>query len=439
MAWKKVKLGDIIKPIKNHIEISDDVEYKQVTIKLWGKGIKLRGLKYGSEIKVKRQNVAKNGDFIISKIDARHNAFGFISDELDDSIVSNDFPLFEVNLKLVRLDFFKELVKLPLFEDFCKKASSGTTNRIRLSIPKFLNIDLIIPVDFIEQEKIFNKLQSTKYCFDNFKLNFENQQNYIKKLRESILQEAVQGKLVEQNSSDESAEILFEKIRKEKEQLIKDKKIKKEKPLPEISADEIPYELPSGWKWCRLGDVVRFIDYRGKTPTKTDYGVRLLTAKNVKKGFINLNPEEFISVETYNNYMTRGFPKKNDILITTEAPLGNVANLILDEKVAFAQRVIILQDYISLNKIFLKYVLLSKYFQNLLIFNQSGMTAKGIKSSRLKNLLVPLPPLEEQKRIVKKVDSLMSFCDILESEVLFSKKSAEDLMQSVLREAFSEK
>ena len=108
----------------------------------------------------------------------------------------------------------------------------------------------------------------------------------VKKLREYILNLAVRGKLVEQDENDEPASVLLERIRDEKNRLVKEKKIKKEKTLPEISKDEIPYELPKGWEWVRLGNISQFIDYRGKTPKKTDFGVKLITAKNIKFGYI---------------------------------------------------------------------------------------------------------------------------------------------------------
>ena len=97
-----------------------------------------------------------------------------------------------------------------------------------------------------------------------------------------------------------------------------------------------------GWVDTTIGEHIRFIDYRGKTPKKTQNGLRLITARNVKMGYLQDAPMEFIAPRDYDGWMTRGIPRKGDVLITTEAPLANVAQLDTDEKVAFAQRVIIM-------------------------------------------------------------------------------------------------
>src|SRR6266516_2382951 len=97
------------------------------------------------------------------------------------------------------------------------------------------------------------------------------------------------------------------------------------------------------WQKKTLGDVCRFIDYRGKTPQKTASGLRLITAKNVKMGYLQETPMEFVAPESYEIWMTRGIPKMGDVLFTTEAPLANVAQLDTEEKVVFAQRIIVLQ------------------------------------------------------------------------------------------------
>ena len=116
----------------------------------------------------------------------------------------------------------------------------------------------------------------------------------------------------------------------------------------------------AGWMETTIGQQVRFIDYRGKTPVKTESGIRLVTAKNVKMGFLQATPMEFIASDGYDAWMTWGIPRKGDVLFTTEAPLANVTQLDTDDKVAFAQRIIILQpDASKLDSAFLKYLLLS--------------------------------------------------------------------------------
>ena len=141
-------------------------------------------------------------------------------------------------------------------------------------------------------------------------------------LEQTLLQLAVRGLLVPQDPQDEPASALLARIRAEKDCLIVEGKIKRDKPLAAIAEEEKPFGLPLGWEWARLGALANFIDYRGKTPTKTASGIPLITAKNVRRGFINREPREFIADTAYDAWMTRGLPRMGDLLFTTEAPLG---------------------------------------------------------------------------------------------------------------------
>ena len=126
-----------------------------------------------------------------------------------------------------------------------------------------------------------------------------------------------------------------------------------------------------GWKTEKLNRHVQFIDYRGKTPPKRDVGVRLITAKNVKMGFIRREPEEFIDPSAYDLWMTRGFPERGDVLFTTEAPLGNVAQLDTDEKVVIGQRLITMKpDQAVIDRSFLAFMLMSKPLQDPHVWDQ---------------------------------------------------------------------
>lgn len=162
----------------------------------------------------------------------------------------------------------------------------------------------------------------------------------------------------------------------------------------------------------KLEDVCDFIDYRGKTPTKTESGVRLITAKNVKFGYLSREPLEYIAEEDYVSWMTRGIPTKGDVLITTEAPLGNVAQIDTDDKIALAQRIItLIPKSKNLDKTFLKNALLSDQVQFELNGFATGSTVLGIKSSSLKEISIPLPPLEMQQQIVAEIEGYQKIID----------------------------
>lgn len=163
-----------------------------------------------------------------------------------------------------------------------------------------------------------------------------------------------------------------------------------------------------------LEQVCTFIDYRGKTPEKSNSGYRLITAKNIKNNHFVSEPQEFILPETYKEFMQRGYPKIGDILFTTEAPLGNVCKIPdipeLKPKFGVGQRIVTLQPYNNLlDPTFLEYVLLSKKFQAKLFQKKSGSTVIGIRSKLLKQLTIPVPEYRQQlifTNIVNQIDKL---------------------------------
>jgi type I restriction enzyme S subunit len=194
-----------------------------------------------------------------------------------------------------------------------------------------------------------------------------------------------------------------------------------------------------GWVDSTIGEVIKFIDYRGKTPVKTASGVRLITAKNVKMGYLQESPMEFIAAASYIGWMTRGIPQKGDVLFTTEAPLANVAQLDTDEKVAFAQRIIIMQpNAAKLDSTFLKYLLLSQPVQQRIRTKGTGATVQGIKASLLKLIEISFPKsLAPQEKIVSKLDDLREETQRLAA--VYSRKHAalEALKKSLLHQAFT--
>lgn len=183
---------------------------------------------------------------------------------------------------------------------------------------------------------------------------------------------------------------------------------------------------------------IKFIDYRGKTPKKTKTGLRLITAKNIKLGSLNLEPREYVDPEIYDSWMVRGIPREGDVLFTTEAPLANVAQLDTDEKVVFAQRCIILHPERSIiNPSFLKYMLLTNPVRQSVFANATGTTVSGIRSALLKKIEIFVPDLELQNMIVSRLDKISG--QITAAESLYQKKInyLKTLKQSLLTQAFS--
>ena len=286
---------------------------------------------------------------------------------------------------------------------------TGSTNQKELSSDSLSM--LIVPLPPLEEQR-----RNVKKIEDAFsvlaiidKLQSQYRNNQIS-LKSKLIDAAIQGKLTEQLPEDGTADKLYQQIQQEKKKLAQEGKIKESKKLlPPVMEDEKPFIAPRSWKWGRLIDIFNFIDYRGATPTKTKTGIPFITAKNVRQGFIDYSIKEFISEEDYHNRQSRGISHKGDVLFTTEAPMGYAAIADLDTYSA-GQRLITLQQYgessVLDNKYYMYYIA-TNYFQRQLLEKSSGTTVKGIKADRLKQFVVPIPPLAEQKRIVECLEQLM--------------------------------
>jgi type I restriction enzyme, S subunit len=236
---------------------------------------------------------------------------------------------------------------------------------------------------------------------------------HVHQVRQAILDLAVKGRLVTQRQTDTPARTALIETDGTRAKIAHSDRRAASGQQPLLGAD-LRWDVPAGWEWRGLADLVLFIDYRGRTPSKTTSGIRLVTAKNVRPGRLSPQPEEFISPEEYTRWMTRGLPKPGDVLFTTEAPMGNAAVVRDEEPFALAQRVIDLRSYGAIDPGFLALQLAAAPFQTVLDATATGLTAKGIKAAKLKRLPIAVPPLEEQGRIVAKATELMGVCDEME-------------------------
>lgn len=291
---------------------------------------------------------------------------------------------------------------------------------------------------------------------DKIQKNIENELKLISQLKQSILQEAIQGKLTEdwrtQNPNTEPASELLKRIKAEKAQMVKEKnlstslktRIKKEKPLPAILDDEIPFELPEGWVWCRLGEVSFYLNGKGfeSLDFQKSTGVKCIKITNAGVGKIiatdDTLPQHF--KEKYSDYLVY----EKDIVIALTRPYiaaGLKVSLCPKEydESLLNQRVAVIKGCLIENLFIYKFLrsdfVLKGYKDE---FDSKGQQP-NLKTEHITNLLIPLPPLEEQKAIVQKVEALMEKCNILEQEITKSEQHTEMLMQAVLKEAFEGK
>ena len=274
-----------------------------------------------------------------------------------------------------------------------------------------------------EQKRIVAKIEELLPLIDRYEKAWSRLEEFNKRfpddMQKSILQMAIQGKLVEQRPEEGTGEELYQQIQQEKQKLIKEGKIKKEKPLPEITEEEKPFDIPESWKWVRLNSIYNFIDYRGKTPTKKQHGIRLIGSANIRNGYLDFSKEDvYISEEEYLTRKSRGLTKNGDILFITEGgSMGYAAINTWVGECSCGQRVITLQAYsldLIANPLYLRFIQ-STYFQKEIRERKTGSAAQGIKGDTMKKVLIPLPPLAEQKRIVARLEEILPLCKALKS------------------------
>ena len=252
--------------------------------------------------------------------------------------------------------------------------------------------------------------------FDNFDALHDTPES-IGQLRRLIIDLAIEGILGTNSPEDEPAEKFLERAKNAKAALKAETRDRRITDSPPPNPGTLPFELPKGWGSQTFANLFLFVDYRGKTPPKSESGIPLITAKNIRMGFLNREPREFISEGTFEEWMTRGFPIKGDLFFTTEAPLGHVCVNEIEEPFALAQRAIDLQPYTETNTKYFMYAIMGTAIQNLLVDRSTGMTAKGIKAAKLKEIPLPIPPVEEQGRIVDRLEDLLARCELLESQL----------------------
>ena len=259
----------------------------------------------------------------------------------------------------------------------------------------------------------------------------------VARLRELILSLAVRGKLVPQDPGDEPASVLLQRIRAEKGRLIAEGSIKRDKPLPPISEQEKPFDLPEGWEWVRLSDLTQKIG-AGSTPlggreVYVSTGIKFLRSQNVWNDGLRLDGVAYIKPETHAK-MRSTVVISNDLLFNiTGASIGRCAVVPVDfDEANVSQHVTIVRTVFPALNAFLHKVLVSRHVQQAVMDVQVGVSREGLSIAKLGLFLTPLPPVEEQSRIVARVDELMRLCDTLEAKGRLEAEQHTRLLDSVL-------
>lgn len=362
------------------------------------------------------------GDLLLTKVGT--TGIPVIVDTNEQFSLFVSVALLKFNQNLIYNKFLQALINSPLVQIQAAQNTKGVGNK-NWVMRDIANTIIVLP-PIAEQKRIVAKIEELLPYIDRYEQVWSKLEQFNSRfpedMKKSLLQYAIQGKLVEQRPEEGTAEELFAQIQEEKQRLIRDKKIKKEKPLPEITEDEKPFDIPDSWKWVRLNNISWFLD-AGKSPkcdkqpvSENEWGVITTTA--IQLGYFDetqnkVLPKDFVVNSTMQVH-------KDDILITRAGPTNRTGiaclvkevnyNLILSDKTLRINMTnqFIYKDYIVM-------AINSPPIRALIIELMSGMDKQqvNISQDKYKTLLIPLPPLAEQKRIVEKLEQLLPLCERL--------------------------
>ncbi len=426
-SWKWVRFGEIIKyymgktppraeeewwgndvpwvsiadmPENGHIVLTKEKVTKSALLKKFGNKISKAGtLLMSFKLTIGRVSILD--------IDAVHN----------EAIISI-FPYIDKD-EILKIYLFNILPYITNYGE-TKNAIKGKT----LNSNSINNLILPLP-PLAEQKRIVGKLEKILPYVERYETAYNKLQQLNKRfpgdLQKSVLQLAIQGRLVPQRPEEGNAEDLYQQIQAEKQKLVKEGKIKKEKPLPPITDDEKPFEIPKSWKWVRLGELCAVLTCGyASTPeyVSKDLGMPFLSAKNVKPYKFMPEDHKYIKRELYEKLIQNAKPEKGDILLTrVGAGIGEAA--IIDKKLDFAIYVSLnLIKLINYNLVYNKYILFWLNSPIGISSTKSNIYGKNASQGNLnvknvREFLVPLPTFAEQKRIVTKLEELLPLCNEL--------------------------
>jgi type I restriction enzyme S subunit len=387
--WPTVRLGEVLQRSEETIELQPDAEYRQITVRLWGKGVVLRGVLTGAEIAASRQMVARRGQFILSRIDARNGALGIVPPELDEAIVTNDFPVFNVHEIRLLPAYLGWMCRTASFVEECKRASEGTTNRVRLQEDKFLAREIPLP-PLPEQRRVVARI-------------------------EELAAQIHEARTLRHQAAEEAAVLMESWSRRILGTLEK----------PE-------------WKLIELQSVCSvFIDCDHKTPDYLEEGIALLRPRDIKPESLTIAGTVRISEAEHEKRCERHRPVEGDIVYSRELSFGNAAMIPRDCVVSLGQGTMLVRaDETKIEKRFLL-----KALNAPIIREQAAKAAKGAAHPHvnLKDIRVfglPVPPLANQRRILAELDDLQAQVDALKRLQAETATELDALLPAILDRAF---
>ena len=425
MAWKTVKIGSFLKERGDRFK---PVEANRLDLKRIKK-IDFQGKIHVIDHTPTKTNMilVKKGDLVISGINVEKGALAVYEDD-KDALATIHYSSYLYDGNQVDIEYLKWFLKSRTFQNIVKEQAGGGI-KTELKAKKFLPLKIQLP-GLNEQIDIVRTIDIVAAEIDDLSEINNYNQTLLIQLRQAILQEAVQGKLVPQDPNDEPASELLKRIEAEKEKLIAEGKNKKQKNLPPITENEIPYDLSQEWEWVRFTDVAYIASNLVNPLDHSD--MAHIAPNNIEKNTGKLlyhNTVREDDVRSPNHFFISG-----QILYSKIRP--NLSKVIIANFDGLCSADMYPVTSLINSKYLLIYML-SNVFLDIAVKKDNRVAMPKINQTELKLIPVPVPSLTEQKRIVAKVDQLMHLCDELETQLNQSKKDSEMLMQAVLHEAFS--
>lgn len=313
--------------------------------------------------------------------------------------------------------FYKYLIECYKGMGIIDRFSKGVT--IKHLVQNSLNAMWLPFPPLAEQKRIVAKIEELLPYINRYEQAWSKLERFNSRfpedMKKSLLQYAIQGKLVEQRPEEGTAEELFARIQQEKQRLIAEKKIKKEKSLPEITDDEKPFDIPESWKWVRLGSILyKLTDGTHSTPKYTASGIPFLSVKDMSSGKLDFSNCKYISEQEHQELYARCNPEFGDLLLTKVGTTGIPVIVDTNEQFSLFVSVALLKfDQNLLCNKFLQLLINAPLVQTQATENTRGVGNKNWVMRDIANTVIALPPLEEQKRIVEKLEQLLPLCERL--------------------------
>lgn len=433
--WQKVKIGDFLFERKGRYKPNDEQIVNLPRIEK----IDFSGnFHIGSKDSKTDMILIKDGDLVISGINVAKGAMGIYSGE--DVTATIHYSSYTFDSNKINVEYFKRFLKSSEFIELLNEQVKGGI-KTEIKPKHILALEIQLP-DINTQAQIVQHFENVEDDIADVTKEVLKQESLLKKLKQTILQEAIEGKLTAKyrakNPDIGTAKKLLEQIKTEKEKLIKEKKIRPSKPLPPINEDEIPFDIPQNWEWCRLGDI-SFVG-TGATPLTSEpkyYNgdINWITSSATGADFVT-EAETKITELALKETNCQIYPIGTLVIAMygQGKTRGQITELMIDSATnqACAAISIYLKDK-ALNQ-FIK-----KYFQKIYLEIRelaSGGAQPNLNMQKVKDTMIALPPLEEQKEIVATIEKLFTLCNELESEINQNKITVNNLMATVIKEAF---